>query len=141
MLSKLNLNLKSTLPLVITNESCVLITEENHSSYTTCTNVGKYFYRYPFVFTEGKTYPKIIAIHNIAIFDENGTEQMGCSVHAGFNTETAELDQCIGFITYIHKTTRWLITKSSASTMIWFKNIKGEMFQPYRFIIVGRYIY
>lgn len=141
MLTKYNPNLKTSLPLTITNESCILVTNENHSSYTTCDNIGKYWFQYPFPFSQGKTYPKLISINNIAVFDEDGKELMGSSFHAGFNTESADLDYCVGFVTYIHKTTTWQVTKSNTSTLLWFKNIKGEIFQPYRFIIVGRYIF
>lgn len=133
------MKLKNRLPLIITNDNCILVTRENHSGYALCEEIGKYYFEYPFQFTQGDKYPKEIVIDNIAVFNEKGQEQMGVSVHCGFNTESMILDQCIGFITYIHKTTKWQVTKTNKGTLIWFKDISGKLFNPYRFVLIGSY--
>ena len=140
--------LNNRLPLIISNENCVLVTEENHDGYT-CNHDdwGKFVFKYPHQFSEGKTFPKEIVLDNIAMFDKSGKEMLGCSVHAGFNTETIGMDQCVGFVTYIHKTTTWKMVRNNKFALLWFKdingkriNFKGDDSDP-RFVLIGSFKY
>ena len=123
----MNRVLNNSLPLLITNENCIHITEENHDGYS-CNHddVGKFFYKLPHQFAEGKTFPKNIVLDNISMFDEDGKELLGYSVHCGFNTESVDLDQCIGFITYLHKSTTWKMMRNNKYTLVWFKDRMGN---------------
>ena len=51
---------------------------------------------------------------------------LGYSVHAGFNTESVDMDQCVGFITYLHKSTTWKMMRNNKYTLIWFKDLYGN---------------
>ena len=113
--------------MLITNENCILVTEENHAGYSChCGDIGKFLFKYPHQFHEGKTFPKEIVVDNISMFDHEGKELLGYSVHAGFNTETDGLDQCIGFITYLHKSTTWKLMRNNKYALIWFKDLFGN---------------
>ena len=141
--------LNNRLPLIISNENCVLITEENHDGYTTNhTSWNTHFaYKFPHQFAEGKTFPEEVVFDNIAFFDKSGKEMLGCSFHAGFNTETVGMDQCVGFITYVHKSTTWKVFTNKKFTMFWFRDINGDLIKfkgdatDPRFVFVGSFKY
>lgn len=142
--------LKNRLPFIITNENTIKVTEDNHLGYSChCDDIGKYIFEYPSEFHQGKTYPKIITIENLDVFDidpdhpENGILKLGCSIHAGFNTEQHQVDQCIGFVSHFNRQSEWKLSRHNKYALIWFKGVGKDSarIDPDRFVISGYFKY
>lgn len=131
--------LSKSLPLIITNNKCVLITEDNYNKYGTKDDIGKYYFPFNLTFTSSNTYPKEIEISNLCLITSLSQELVGYSIHASFNKDYAEFDHCIGFVSSRQKTTHWIITSHESYTLLWFKNLEYDIFSPHRFIIIGTY--
>lgn len=132
--------LKNRLPLFITNETTTLVTEENYISLNLRrSDVGKYYYKFPQRFSDGRVYPKKIVIDHIAMYCKDHSIQFGSSVYADFVTESEQLPNCVGFVSVNFKTVEFNYNSNKMSSLVWLKRVHedDELHHCDRFVING----
>ena len=131
--------LKNRLTLFITNETTIEVTKNNYVELNLkLQDIGKYYYKFPQRFIDGRTYPKKIVVDNIGMYCESHDIQYGTSAYADFVTESEQLLNCIGFVCIDYKTIEFDYYASKGYSLVWLKDVHGNvMHAPDRFIITG----
>ena len=132
--------LKNKIPLFITNETTTLVTEENYVELNLKRiDIGKYYYKFPQRFSDGRQYPKKIVIDHIGMYCKDHSIQFGSSVYADFVTESEQLPNCVGFVSLNFKTIEFNYISNKMASLIWLKKVHedNELHHCDRFVING----
>lgn len=132
--------LKHKIPLFITNETTNLVTEENYVILgVKKQDIGKYYYKFPQRFTDGRVYPKKIVIDHIGMYCKDHSIQFGSSAYAEFVSESEQLLNCIGFVSLNFKTIEFKYNSAKTYSLIWLKKVHedDQLHHCDRFIING----
>lgn len=105
-------------------------------------NVPTYTFRTPGDFQEGIDYPKKVTIDSISIFDQNGNECWGYTVHMSFQRELDWLNNSIGTMSRHFQPKTWKVGKEHDQKFkIWFRDRDWKYFTPSSFNISGFFHY
>lgn len=132
--------LKNRLQLFITNETSTLVTNDNYFALNVRKqDIGKFYYKFPQRFIDGRVFPKKIIVDNIGMYCEDHTIQYGAAAYADFVTESEQLLNCIGFVCIDYKTIEFDYLANKSYSLVWLKDVHGELIShvPDRFIITG----
>lgn len=157
--SFLNSNLIKRLPLIITNKNTSRFVERrlvfeierdengvpvrnDRGEFTVIegveVDVVVFKYQLPLEFSMSPNRPKQITIDNIIVFDENGNEIVGNSIHSSFQHDIDYLDQCIGFSCRDFKSKLWNVNyNDEREIQIWFRDMAWNYTEPFLFVITG----
>ena len=131
---------KIRLPLFITNETTTLVTSENYVGLNLKKeDIGKYYYKFPQRFIDGRVFPKKIVVDHIGMYCKNHSIQFGSSAYADFVTESEQLPNCIGFVSLNFKTVEYKYLQTKGYSLVWLKKVHedNDFHHCDRFVING----
>ena len=156
---KFNQELKGKLPLIVTNmntrrcverrlvydiqrdENGIPVRNEN-GGFNFINNryedVVIFKFRVPLQFTQAMRRPKQVSIDNIVMFNKDGEDLYGHSVHASFQQDIDQIDHAIGFVIHDYKPKTWNVGFNEEREFhFWFRDMEFRHTEPHMFVVTG----